>query len=94
MGDNRPNKVFERRYQAHWFAKNGRSPLASLGAWMVQHHTGLQGAPRDLLGSAAADVAARLPLIAAREPTRRHRKHFMWLLGWYLALSRELGRSV
>lgn len=90
----KPNKVFERRYQAYWFAKNGRSPLSSLGAWMVQHHARLQGAPRDLLVAAANDVVSRMPLVAVREPTRRHRKHFMWLLRWYLILSRELGRSV
>lgn len=31
-----------------------------------------------------------LPLVAAREPPRRHRKHFAWLLGWQLRLTNAL----
>jgi hypothetical protein len=79
-------KTHERRYHASWVLKNGSSPLARLGTWMRQHRSKLQEAPRDLLAAAAADVAARLPVIAAREPTRRHRRHFAWLLGWHLHL--------
>lgn len=76
-------RYHERRYHASWLHKNGDSPLAKLGRWMCVHRAPLQAAPRDLLLEAAADVSARLPKIAAREPTRRHRKHFLWLLGWY-----------
>lgn len=85
-------KIYERRYHASWMIKNGLSPLARLGSWMGQHPTGrLAAAPRALLVAAAADVAARLPTVAAREPTRRHRKHFAWLLGWQLRLSEAIG---
>jgi len=80
-------RTYERRYHATWMTKNGHSPLARLGTWMTQHRAGLTAAPRDLLVAAAADVAARLPVVAAREPTRRHRKHFAWLLDWHLRLS-------
>ena len=83
-------KSFERKYHQSWLLKNGASPLAKLGTWMVQHRSRLAGAPRDLVIAAAADVEARLPVVAAREPTRRHRKHFMWLLGWQQHLSKEL----
>jgi hypothetical protein len=84
-------KVFERRYHATWTTKNGRSPLSTLGAWMVQHRARVAAAPRGLLIAAAADVAARLPSVAVREPTRRHRKHFAWLLGWHARLAGALG---
>lgn len=85
------DRYYERRYHATWMGKNGLSPLARLGSWMGQHPTGsLAAAPLDLLVAAAADVAARLPVVAAREPTRRHRKHFAWLLGWHLRLSAAL----
>lgn len=77
----------ERRYHASWLVRNGTSPLAKLGRWMCAHRALLQEAPRDLLLEAAADVSARLPKIAAREPTRRHRKHFLWLLGWHQHLT-------
>ena len=81
----------ERRYHASWARKNGLSPLAKLGSWMTQHQARLAAAPRDLLLDAAANVAGRLPLVAAREPTRRHRKHFAWLLGWHARLVEALG---
>jgi len=81
------SRHFERRYHATWQDKNGRSPLAILGAWMHQQRARIDAAPRDLLVAAAGDVAGRLPSVAAREPTRRHRKHFAWLLGWHLRLS-------
>jgi hypothetical protein len=80
-------KTHERRYHASWVLKGGLSPLAKLGTWMGQHHARLQAAPQDLLAAAAADVAARLPAVAAREPTRRHRRHFAWLLGWHQRLT-------
>jgi hypothetical protein len=79
-------KTHERRHHARWVLKNGLSPLAKLGTWMRQHRSKLQVAPRDLLAAAAADVARRLPMVAAREPTRRHRRHFAWLLGWHMRL--------
>lgn len=87
-------KIFERRYHATWTTKNGRSPLSTLGTWMVQHRARLQAAPRDLLVAAAVDVVGRLPAVAAREPTRRHRKHFSWLLGWHVRLAGALETSV
>lgn len=83
----------ERRYHAHWALRHGSSPLSKLGRWMVDHRARLQAAPRDLLVAAAADVASRLPAVAAREPTRRHRKHFAWLLGWHLRLTAAIGES-
>jgi hypothetical protein len=83
-------KTYERRYHASWAINGDFSPLAKLGRWMVDHHARLQAAPPDLLAAAAADVAARLPQIAAREPTRRHRKHFAWLLRWHLLLRTAL----
>lgn len=84
-------KNFERRYHATWILANGLSPLCKLGMWMVEHrHAKLQAAPQDLLAAAAADVARRLPLVAAREPTRRHRKHFAWLFDWHLRLAGAL----
>ncbi len=79
-------KTFERRYHAHWALKNGFSPLSKLGTWMVEHRARLQDAPRELLVAAATNVAGRLPVIAARDPSRRHRKHFMWLLCWHSRL--------
>jgi len=85
------SKNFERRYHATWMRANGLSPLATLGTWMTQHHAQLAAAPRDLLIAAAADVGARLPRVAAREPTRRHRKHFAWLLDWQLRLVEVIG---
>lgn len=84
-------KTFERRYHAGWALKHGFSPLYKLGMWVVQHRAKLQTAPRDLLVAAAADVADRLLMIAAREPTRRHRKHFAWLLGWHTKLVGVIG---
>jgi hypothetical protein len=86
-------KMYERRYHAGWALKHGFSPLSKLGVWMIQHRAKLQTAPRDLLVAAMADVADRLPAIAAREPTRRHRKHFTWLLGWYMRLASALGEA-
>ncbi len=80
-------RACERRYHATWLRKNGLSPLARLGAWMTEHRARVTEAPPDLLAAAASDVAARLPGVAAREPTRRHRKHFAWLLGWHLRLA-------
>jgi hypothetical protein len=83
-------KTYERRYHAGWALKHGFSPLSKLGTWMVQHQAKLAAAPWDLLVAAVADVAMRLPMIAAREPTRRHRKHFAWLLGWHVRLASAL----
>ena len=83
-------KTHERRYHASWMSRNGLSPLATLGTWMRQHKAKMQAAPRDLLAAAAADVARRLPMIAAREPTRRHHRHFAWLLGGHQHLTRAL----
>ena len=80
-------KTCERRYHATWLLVNGLSPLAKLGTWMTEHRARVVDAPPDLLAAAAADVAARLPIVAAREPTRRHRKHFAWLLDWHLRLA-------
>ena len=87
------SKHHERRYHASWLRANGYSPLCKLGTWMTEHRAKLQAAPRDLLAAAAADVAARLPAIAVREPTRRHRKHFTWLLGWHLRLAEAINDS-
>jgi hypothetical protein len=84
-------KSYERRYHATWLIARGHSPLAKLAEWMCTHPDQLAFAPRDLLLSAAADIAVRLPAVAAREPTRRHRKHFAWLLGWQLRLVGALG---
>lgn len=84
-------KSCERRYHATWVRTNGQSPLAKLGAWMCEHRSPLELAPRDLLVAAATDVAERLPALAAREPTRRHRKHFAWLLGWHERLIGVVG---
>ena len=84
-------KSFERRYHATWVCTNGLSPLAKLREWLCKHPGQLAAAPRDLLNAAAADVAARLPGVAAREPTRRHRKHFAWLLGWQMRLVEAIG---
>lgn len=80
-------RYYERRYHATWMLKSGPSALAALGAWMVQHRARLESSPRGLLIEAATDVAGRLPRVAAREPTRRHRKHFAWLLSWQARLS-------
>lgn len=80
------NRYFERRYHASWMFKHGRSPLAQLGAWMVQHRARVDAAPQALLRAALLDVEGRLPVVAVREPTRRHRKHFGWLLGWQARL--------
>jgi hypothetical protein len=84
---------FERKYHATWVCANGLSSLAKLGTWMCTHPGQLVTAPRDLLIAAAADVHARLPGVAAREPTRRHQKHFMWLLRWHLLLIGALARA-
>jgi hypothetical protein len=86
-------KSFERRYHATWLYTSGLSPLAQLASWLCQRPGQLAHAPRAMVIAAAADVARRLPLVAAREPTRRHRRHFAWLFGWHLLLSRELGRA-
>jgi hypothetical protein len=86
-------KAFERRYHASGVWKNGFSALSKLGAWMFEHRSTLQSAPRDLLEAAATDVAQRLPGLAAREPTRRHRKHFAWLLGWSQRLVETIGKQ-
>lgn len=83
-------RTYERRYHATWMRVNGMSPLSTLGAWMYQHRSLVHDAPLDLLAAAAADVSARLPLVAAREPTRRHRKHFAWLLGWQMRIAAAL----
>lgn len=85
-------RYHERRYHASWMLKNGASPLAKLGTWMVEHRLKLAHAPRSLVIAAAENVSARLPLVAAREPTRRHRKHFAWLLTWQLRLNDVIGR--
>ena len=84
-------KVYERRYHAAWLVKDGLSPLAKLGEWMRAHPGQLAAAPRSMLVEAAVNVAGRLPWVAAREPTRRHRKHFAWLFRWHLLLSHALG---
>jgi hypothetical protein len=93
-------RFYERRYHATWLTKNGRSDLAMFARWMCDQKEGQRGvsidltkAPRDLLQRALADVAARLPQIATREPTRRHRKHFAWLLGWRLRLLGALRKA-
>jgi hypothetical protein len=92
-GDLDMSRTFERRYHASWVQAHGLSPLAKLGTWMVDHHAQVQAAPRDLVMAAAADVSRRLPMIAAREPTRRHQKHFAWLLGWHVRLATAMGAS-
>jgi hypothetical protein len=84
-------KSFERRHHASWFLANGLSPLARLGDWMCRHPGQLVNAPQDLVIAASIDVGARLPIVAAREPTRRHRKHFAWLLTWQLRLNEVIG---
>jgi hypothetical protein len=83
-------KSCERRYHATWVCTNGLRPLARLADWMCSHPGQLAVAPRDLLIAAATDVGARLPVVAVREPPRRHRKHFAWLLGWHLRLAGAL----
>ena len=85
-------RKFERRHHCTWMTTQGRSPLAQLGAWMVQHRSQLAAAPRLLLVEAAIDVVTRMPKIAAREPTRRHRKYFEWLLRWHELLLDEIER--
>ena len=57
-------RTFERRYHASWVLREGCSPLAKLGAWMVEHRGSLQMAPRHLLEAATIDVAQRLPGVA------------------------------
>lgn len=86
-------KQFERRYHATWAQGRGLSPLAQLGEWMCKHPGQLAAAPRLMLVEASIDVVTRLPTIAAREPTRRHRKHFAWLLGWHLTLIDVIERT-
>ena len=81
---------YERRYHATWTVKEGRSPLSLLGEWLCRNPGQLALAPLDLLSAAASDVAGRLPAIAAREPTRRHRRHFAWLLGWHQRITNAL----
>jgi len=61
---------------------------------MREHRLMLQSAPPDLLAEAATDVARRLPEVAAREPTRRHRKHFAGLLRWHQLLEGRLALSL
>lgn len=91
---NYESRNFERRYHATWLFTRGLSPLAQLASWLCQHRPRLLAdAPRPMLTRAAADVAARLPLVAAREPTRRHRRHFAWLLRWHCLLASELRRG-
>lgn len=82
--------TYERRYHAAWSAAHDRSPLALLAEWLCAHPRELHAAPRQLLLCAEIDVASRLPRVAAREPTRRHRKHFAWLLGWHLRIAAAL----
>jgi hypothetical protein len=84
-------KSFERRHHASWLLVKGISPLARLADWMCNHPGQLAAAPRVLLIAAVVDVEARLPSVAVREPTRRHRKHFAWLLGWQLRLVEVIG---
>lgn len=80
-------KTYERRYHATWLLKNGLSPLAELGLWVHTHPGQLARAPSALLQEAAVNVATRLPQVAAREPIRRHRKHFAWLLRWHVLIT-------
>jgi hypothetical protein len=90
----KPLKTFERRYHATWASLRGyQSPLCRLGNWIYRHHAQISSAPRDLLADALRDVSSRLPAVAAREPTRRHRKHFAWLLGWQGRIAHALGRA-
>lgn len=86
-------KTYERKYHATWLSTSGLSPLAQLATWLCQHPGQLACAPRSMVITAAADVARRLPLVAAREPTRRHRKHFAWLLGWQVRLAEVIGET-
>jgi len=79
--------TYERRYHATWLTLRGQSPLSVLGRWICRHPRQLAAAPLDLLGAALADVASRLPAVAAREPTRRHKKHFAWLLAWHARIA-------
>jgi hypothetical protein len=83
---------FERRHHTTWVMRQGLSPLALLASWLCEHPGQLMSASRDLLVGAMVDVAARLPMVAAHEPTRRHRKHFGWLLGWHTRLTGALHR--
>ena len=83
-------KTYERRYHATWTRLRGPSPLYVLGRWTHERKLALVAAPVDLLLAAVADVTDRLPRVAAREPTRRHRKHFAWLLGWKLRIDTAL----
>jgi hypothetical protein len=85
--------VYERRYHATWVTKHGCSPLADLATWLCDHPGALDSAPLDLLCGALSDVTARLPSVAAREPTRRHLKHFSWLLGWQSRIAAVLDRG-
>jgi hypothetical protein len=82
--------TYERRYHATWTIKHGRSPLALLSEGLCRNPRQLAIAPLDLLSAAATDVAVRLPMVAAREPTRRHRRHFAWLLGWHQRITSAL----
>lgn len=87
-------RYFERRYHATFYSRRGfRSPLSKLGSWVRDHPGALMCAPHDLLTAAQDDVIARLPSIAAREPTRRHRKHFTWLLGWHARITAALRKN-
>lgn len=79
-------RAYERKYHCAWLRVQGFSPLYQIGKWLHDHPGQLAEAPRDLLTSALANVSDRLPKVAAREPTRRHRKHFAWLLGWHMRL--------
>lgn len=69
------------------------SPLASLAGWLCEHPGSLRSAPWDLVAQARIDVVDRLSRVAVREPTRRHRKHFDWLLSWYARLTDVLVTS-
>lgn len=84
------SKNYERRYHATWRSLHGRSSLERLASWANDHGWDLSGAPCGLLNETRADVARRLALVATREPTRRHRKHFSWLLGWYGRITKAL----
>lgn len=87
----RYDRQYERRYHATWTVKEGRSPLSLLRDWLCDRNSpGLDAAPRDLLVAALHNVTDRLPRIAAREPTRRHRKHFLWLITWQERIARVL----
>lgn len=87
-------RTCERRHHARWTMLHGQSPLNRLGDWLYLHRgQQLSSAPQDLLAEALRDVTERLPMVAAREPTKRHRNHFSWLLGWHARLTAAIGDS-